>query len=224
MIKEEFLLSIPASYWAEHPDAVMADGRVAMSAGGLLVRRGEHRVLIDAGYGRPARPRTGRRSTVAPCWRPWRRWGTVRPTLMSGADPPAHRPHRLGVPPLIPVGPLGRPSPMPATWSPSGTASARARHPSAGKLSGRAGHQASGEGLRHFRRWRGGAPGIVAVVTPGQQCGTHLVRGDPRQRGGESLFSATPSTSPPQLDQSRLGVPGPTWIPSGSWPPAPHHR
>lgn len=54
MIKEEFLLSIPASYWAEHPEEMTADGRVAMSAGGLLVRRGEHRVLIDAGYG-PAR-------------------------------------------------------------------------------------------------------------------------------------------------------------------------
>jgi glyoxylase-like metal-dependent hydrolase (beta-lactamase superfamily II) len=57
MVKEEFLNGIPASYWAEHPDAVMADGRVAMSAGGLLVRRGDHRVLIDAGYG-PARDTT----------------------------------------------------------------------------------------------------------------------------------------------------------------------
>ena len=51
MIKEEFLRSIPASYWREHPDAVTADGRVAMTCGGLLVQRGEHRVLIDAGYG-----------------------------------------------------------------------------------------------------------------------------------------------------------------------------
>jgi len=57
MVKEEFLRSIPANYWAEHPDAVTADGRVAMSAGGLLVRRGDHRVLIDAGYG-PARVTT----------------------------------------------------------------------------------------------------------------------------------------------------------------------
>jgi len=51
MIKEEFLQSIPPAYWEAHPDAVTADGRVAMSCGGLLVERGEHRVLIDAGYG-----------------------------------------------------------------------------------------------------------------------------------------------------------------------------
>jgi len=57
MVKEEFFRAIPPSYWAEHPDAVMADGRVAMSAGGLLVRRGDHRVLIDAGYG-PVRETT----------------------------------------------------------------------------------------------------------------------------------------------------------------------
>ncbi|WP_325709802.1 MBL fold metallo-hydrolase [Pseudonocardia sp.] len=57
MNKEEFLASIPASYWADHPDAVTADGRVAMSCGGLLVQRGDHHVLIDAGYG-PARETT----------------------------------------------------------------------------------------------------------------------------------------------------------------------
>jgi glyoxylase-like metal-dependent hydrolase (beta-lactamase superfamily II) len=51
LIAERFLPNIPASYWEDHPEAVTADRRVAMSAGGLLVRRGDHRVLIDAGYG-----------------------------------------------------------------------------------------------------------------------------------------------------------------------------
>jgi glyoxylase-like metal-dependent hydrolase (beta-lactamase superfamily II) len=51
MIKEEFFPSVPSSYWKDHPDAVTSDGHVPMSAGGLLVQRGDHRVLIDAGYG-----------------------------------------------------------------------------------------------------------------------------------------------------------------------------
>jgi len=84
MVKEEFFRAIPPSYWAEHPDAVMADGRVAMSAGGLLVRRGDHRVA-DRCRLRPS-PRDhgmGGDQLRRTCWRPSRRWGTAPPTSMS---------------------------------------------------------------------------------------------------------------------------------------------
>lgn len=46
-----FLHSIPTSYWDGHPDEIGADGRVAMSAGGLLVETGGETILIDAGLG-----------------------------------------------------------------------------------------------------------------------------------------------------------------------------
>src|ERR1700741_12511 len=51
MAPQMFLKAIPAAYWDEHPDALDRHGRVAMSAGGLLVERGNHRLLIDAGLG-----------------------------------------------------------------------------------------------------------------------------------------------------------------------------
>jgi glyoxylase-like metal-dependent hydrolase (beta-lactamase superfamily II) len=46
-----FLKTIPTAYWEEHPDELDRHGRVAMSAGGLLVERGNHHLLIDAGLG-----------------------------------------------------------------------------------------------------------------------------------------------------------------------------
>src|SRR6201997_2202221 len=46
-----FLKTIPTAYWDEHPDELDRHGQVAMSAGGLLVERGHHRLLIDAGLG-----------------------------------------------------------------------------------------------------------------------------------------------------------------------------
>ena len=46
-----FLKTVPPAYWAEHPDQLDAQGCIAMSAGGLLVERDDHRILIDAGYG-----------------------------------------------------------------------------------------------------------------------------------------------------------------------------
>ena len=51
MTPQVFLKSVPTSYWDGHPDELDRCGRVAMSAGGLLVERGQHRLLIDAGLG-----------------------------------------------------------------------------------------------------------------------------------------------------------------------------
>src|ERR1700756_3196035 len=51
MAPQMFLKTIPTGYWDEHPDELDRHGRVAMSAGGLLVERGNHRLLIDAGLG-----------------------------------------------------------------------------------------------------------------------------------------------------------------------------
>jgi len=51
MAPQMFLKTIPTAYWDEHPDELDRHGRVAMSAGGLLVERGNHRLLIDAGLG-----------------------------------------------------------------------------------------------------------------------------------------------------------------------------
>lgn len=48
---ERFFPAIPRQYWLDHPDLVDASGRVAMSTGGLLIERGGHRLLIDAGLG-----------------------------------------------------------------------------------------------------------------------------------------------------------------------------
>ncbi|MFF0384985.1 MBL fold metallo-hydrolase [Streptomyces sp. NPDC004286] len=46
-----FLPAVPAEYWRDHPEAVAPSGRIAASAGGLLVERGSRRLLIDVGLG-----------------------------------------------------------------------------------------------------------------------------------------------------------------------------
>ena len=46
-----FLPAVPASYWREHPEELAPSGRIAASAGGVLVERGGRRLLIDAGLG-----------------------------------------------------------------------------------------------------------------------------------------------------------------------------
>jgi glyoxylase-like metal-dependent hydrolase (beta-lactamase superfamily II) len=46
-----FLPAVPAAYWQDHPEALTRSGRIAASAGGLLVERGGRRLLIDAGLG-----------------------------------------------------------------------------------------------------------------------------------------------------------------------------
>ncbi|KDN76897.1 hypothetical protein DF19_14260 [Streptomyces olindensis] len=46
-----FLPAVPAAYWREHPEALNRSGRIAASAGGVLVERGGRRLLIDAGLG-----------------------------------------------------------------------------------------------------------------------------------------------------------------------------
>jgi glyoxylase-like metal-dependent hydrolase (beta-lactamase superfamily II) len=51
MAPQMFLKTIPTAYWDEHPGELDRHGRVAMSAGGLLVERGDHHLLIDAGLG-----------------------------------------------------------------------------------------------------------------------------------------------------------------------------
>ena len=51
MAPERYFKSIPVSYWQHHGNCLDPDGRVPMSAGGLLVERGGHRLLIDTGLG-----------------------------------------------------------------------------------------------------------------------------------------------------------------------------
>ncbi|MFI6249799.1 MBL fold metallo-hydrolase [Streptomyces sp. NPDC051016] len=46
-----FLPAVPAAYWQEHPEALTRSGRIAASAGGVLVERGRRRLLIDVGLG-----------------------------------------------------------------------------------------------------------------------------------------------------------------------------
>jgi glyoxylase-like metal-dependent hydrolase (beta-lactamase superfamily II) len=46
-----FLPSVPEAFWEQRPGLLDAAGRVPMSAGGLLVERGEGTLLIDAGLG-----------------------------------------------------------------------------------------------------------------------------------------------------------------------------
>jgi glyoxylase-like metal-dependent hydrolase (beta-lactamase superfamily II) len=46
-----FLHAVPSSYWDDHPEEIGRDGRVAMSAGGLLVESTDETLLIDAGLG-----------------------------------------------------------------------------------------------------------------------------------------------------------------------------
>ena len=48
---EAFFPDLPAGYWTAHPEALDARGRVAMSAGGLLVERDGRALLIDTGLG-----------------------------------------------------------------------------------------------------------------------------------------------------------------------------
>src|SRR3981081_4149756 len=52
MVPPRFFPAIPQHYWDDHPDQLNPHRRVAMSAGGLLVQRRAHRLLIDAGFGR----------------------------------------------------------------------------------------------------------------------------------------------------------------------------
>ncbi|MFI5606516.1 MBL fold metallo-hydrolase [Amycolatopsis sp. NPDC051903] len=51
MVRKAFFGGVPAAYWTEHPEALDAQGRVAMSAGGLLVEREGRVLLVDAGLG-----------------------------------------------------------------------------------------------------------------------------------------------------------------------------
>ncbi|WP_326835651.1 MBL fold metallo-hydrolase [Amycolatopsis rhabdoformis] len=51
MVPGKFFPGIPAAYWTEHPEALDAQGRVAMSVGGLLVERAGRKLLVDAGLG-----------------------------------------------------------------------------------------------------------------------------------------------------------------------------
>jgi glyoxylase-like metal-dependent hydrolase (beta-lactamase superfamily II) len=46
-----FFPDVPAEHWAAHPETLTASGRVAMTAGGLLVERDGRKLLIDAGLG-----------------------------------------------------------------------------------------------------------------------------------------------------------------------------
>ncbi|MGW0581255.1 MBL fold metallo-hydrolase [Streptomyces sp. NPDC002920] len=46
-----FLKSFPDAYWREHPEALDKAGGVPMTAGGLLIERDGHRMLVDAGLG-----------------------------------------------------------------------------------------------------------------------------------------------------------------------------
>jgi glyoxylase-like metal-dependent hydrolase (beta-lactamase superfamily II) len=46
-----FLPAVPTGYWREHPEQLTASGRIAASAGGVLVERGRRRLLIDVGLG-----------------------------------------------------------------------------------------------------------------------------------------------------------------------------
>lgn len=55
MDPREFLPGTPAAHWAAHPDELDARGMLVMSAGGLLVERDGHRLLIDAGNGQDVR-------------------------------------------------------------------------------------------------------------------------------------------------------------------------
>src|SRR3954454_23956152 len=51
MSASAFFPAVPGEFWGEHPETVDAQGRVAMSVGGLLVERGDRKLLIDAGLG-----------------------------------------------------------------------------------------------------------------------------------------------------------------------------
>lgn len=51
MFTDRFFPGIPREYWSKHPEAVDADRRVVMAAGGLLVERDGRALLLDAGYG-----------------------------------------------------------------------------------------------------------------------------------------------------------------------------
>ncbi|MGW2297396.1 MBL fold metallo-hydrolase [Streptomyces violaceorubidus] len=51
MLPAAFFPDFDPRYWDDHPEALDENGRVAMSAGGLLVERAGRRLLIDAGLG-----------------------------------------------------------------------------------------------------------------------------------------------------------------------------
>ncbi|MFJ4467901.1 MBL fold metallo-hydrolase [Streptomyces sp. NPDC089424] len=51
MLPSAFFPGFPEDYWDAHPEVLDARGRVAMSAGGLLIERDGRRLLIDAGLG-----------------------------------------------------------------------------------------------------------------------------------------------------------------------------
>jgi glyoxylase-like metal-dependent hydrolase (beta-lactamase superfamily II) len=51
MLPSGFFPGFPQNYWDAHPEMFDEQGRLAMSAGGLLVERDGRRLLIDAGLG-----------------------------------------------------------------------------------------------------------------------------------------------------------------------------
>ncbi|WP_018567267.1 MBL fold metallo-hydrolase [Streptomyces sp. PsTaAH-124] len=51
MLPSGFFPGFPADHWDRHPELLDAQGRLPMSAGGLLVERDGRRLLIDAGLG-----------------------------------------------------------------------------------------------------------------------------------------------------------------------------
>lgn len=53
-----FLPAVPAAYWRAHPEALTRTGRIAASAGGVLLERGRRKLLIDAGLGGNVLPPT----------------------------------------------------------------------------------------------------------------------------------------------------------------------
>ncbi|MEW2491767.1 hypothetical protein [Streptomyces sp. NPDC048411] len=51
MLPSAFFPGFPMDCWDAHPEVLDEEGRLAMSAGGLLVERDGRRLLIDAGMG-----------------------------------------------------------------------------------------------------------------------------------------------------------------------------
>ncbi|MFE3993475.1 MBL fold metallo-hydrolase [Streptomyces goshikiensis] len=74
-----FLPAVPAAYWRDHPEALTRSGRIAASAGGVLVERGGRRLLIDVGLG----------SNVLPPSLGTSRGGALLRTLRALRVPPA---------------------------------------------------------------------------------------------------------------------------------------
>ncbi|MEV7556150.1 MBL fold metallo-hydrolase [Streptomyces sp. NPDC089795] len=74
-----FLPAVPAAYWRDHPEALTRSGRIAASAGGVLVERGGRRLLIDVGLG----------SNILPTSLGTGRGGALLSTLRALRVPPA---------------------------------------------------------------------------------------------------------------------------------------